>query len=82
MSQSSSVFGTVSTTPLVVSMLLTALKMLSATGSSMSRISSLTETTAFMSPHSGGDAGGGADGGGDEQAADRPAKRQTENKSR
>ena len=54
---------------LVVS-IFTASKMKSDAGSSMSRISSLTETTGFMSPHStgAGGAGGAAAGFEDEQA--------------
>src|SRR5436190_1971513 len=59
-SQSSSVFGSHSTIPFLVSVLPTALKTLSATGSIVYFISSLTDTTGFMSPHSGGE-GGGAD---------------------
>jgi hypothetical protein len=52
-SQSSSVFGECSTVLFLSMMTLTESKMLSAIGSSMSRISSLTETTGFMSPQSG-----------------------------
>ena len=66
-SQSSSVFGTVVTSPCLVTTVLTASKMLSASGSSMSRISSLTETTGVRSPQScdaGGEGGGAL---GDEQ---------------
>src|ERR1700730_18669228 len=57
-SQSSSVFGTVSTAPFLVTTVRTASKMLSATGSIMYRISSLTETMGLMSPQSAGPRGG------------------------
>src|SRR5215813_419668 len=63
-SQSSSVFGSRSTVPLFVWTIFTASKMLSDAGSIMKRISSLTETMDFMSPHStcvGVAAGGGVD---------------------
>src|SRR3954468_15728046 len=72
-SQSASVFGSMSTIPALVSVPPTALKMLSATGSIMYFINSLTDTTGVTSPHSVADsevvrAAGGADFG-DEQAA-------------
>src|SRR5262245_21091257 len=51
-SQSSSVLGPMSFAPCFVTTAPTASKMLSAMGSSMSRISSLTETTGLRSPHS------------------------------
>src|SRR5579864_3899455 len=54
LSQSSSVLGRCSTTPLAVVSHQTASKMLSATGSIMFFISSLTETTGVISPKSGG----------------------------
>src|SRR5207237_477103 len=47
-----SVLGALSTVPFLSTTTLTASKMLSEIGSSMSRISSLTETTGFMSPQS------------------------------
>src|SRR5215475_12851728 len=68
-SQSSSVFGTLVTSPSLVTTVLTASKMLSARGSSMSCISSLTETTGLRSPQTcdaGGEGGGAL---GDEQVA-------------
>ena len=52
LAHSSSVFGLCSTVPLLSTMTAIASKTLSAIGSSMSRISSLTETTGFISPHS------------------------------
>src|SRR5436190_10329601 len=66
LSQSSSVFGNFSTVPCSVDSLLTASKILSEAGSSMSRISSLTETTGLRSPQS-ADAGGGAGAGFDDE---------------
>jgi len=69
LSQSSSVFGTMSTMPCLVRVVPTALKMLSATGSSMYFISSFTDTTGLTSPHSAASGGGAAarapGGGGD-----------------
>src|SRR4029453_5620533 len=65
-SQSSSVLGSTSTTPFLVIVLPPALKMLSATGSIMYFISSLTDTTGLTSPHN---AGGGGGGGDEEHAA-------------
>ena len=66
-SQSSSVFGVVSLIPLRVMSHVTASKMLSASGSIVNRISSFTETTAFISVRTGaGGAGGAAAGFGDE----------------
>src|SRR5262245_51784022 len=62
LSQSSSVFGARSTKPLLVTVVPTASKMLSATGSIMYFINSLTETTGFMSPHSGAARAGWAGG--------------------
>src|SRR5262252_6957176 len=62
LSQSSSVFGSFSTVPPFVVSILTASKMLSAIGSIMSRISSLTETIGFMSPQSCGAAAVEGDG--------------------
>src|SRR2546430_7551002 len=67
-SQSSSVFGAVSIVPSLVVTALTASKMLSDAGSSMSRISSLTDTTALSSPHSAGGRSKGGDGFDDEHA--------------
>src|SRR5262249_17897020 len=55
-SQSSSVCGAVSTVPFLVTTILTESKMLSAMGSSMSRISSFTETTGLNVPQSSGTA--------------------------
>src|SRR5882762_5107783 len=52
LSQSASVFGTVSTVPFAVVTVRTASKMWSAYGSIMSRISSLTDTTGLRSPQS------------------------------
>src|SRR5262249_8916455 len=54
LSQSSSVFGSMSTMPCLVIVLPTALKMLSATGSIMYFINSFTDTTGLSSPHSAG----------------------------
>ena len=70
LSQSASVFGTRSIVPRLVVSIFTASKMLSDAGSSMSRMSSLTDTTGFMSPHRTGVAGGAAGeaGFGDEHA--------------
>jgi hypothetical protein len=75
LSQSASVFGSTSTIPWLVSVLPTALKILSATGSIRYFISSLTDTTGVRSPHrtaargaSVAGTGGGA-GVDDEQAA-------------
>src|SRR4029450_3856059 len=51
LSQSSSVLGSTSTTPRLVTVVPTALKMLSDTGSIMYFINSLTDTTAFTSSH-------------------------------
>ncbi len=60
LSQSSSLFGSTSTTPCLVTVVPTALKMLSATGSIMYFINSLTDTTGFRSPHSAAAGGGSA----------------------
>src|SRR5438270_6149878 len=61
-SQSSSVLGRCAMSPLAVESHHTASKMLSAIGSSMSPISSLTETTGFMSPRRAGAGDGGGAG--------------------
>src|SRR4029453_13118766 len=76
-SQSSSLLGSTSTTPFLVIVLPTALKMLSATGSIMYFISSLTDTTGLTSPHN---AGGG--GGGDEEHAANAAPATTSTAAR
>src|SRR4051812_29374523 len=68
-SQSSSVLGSLSTSPFFVITVLTALKMLSANGSIMYFISSLTDTTGLNSPQRTGAGGGAAAGFGDEQPA-------------
>src|SRR5207344_2406064 len=65
----SSVLGTVSTIPVFVASYVTASKILSEIGSIVYRISSLTETTAFISVRPIGFAAGGAAGFGDEQFA-------------
>src|SRR5262245_60022215 len=54
LSQSFSVFGDVSMAPFSVYTILTASNMLSAAGSSMSRINSFTDTIGLRSPHSWG----------------------------
>src|SRR5579864_1390975 len=54
LSQSASVFGDVSTVPVLVYSIFTESKILSEAGSIMSRISSLTDTTGCRSPHSRG----------------------------
>src|SRR5262249_16932441 len=54
LSQSSSVLGIVSSMPLMVVVVLTESKTLSAIGSSRSRISSFTDTTGLRSPQSPG----------------------------
>ena len=59
--QSSSVFGSTSTIPFGPIVVLTALKTLSDAGSIRSAISSLTDTTGFISPQR---AGNGADAAG------------------
>src|SRR5207247_5983317 len=52
LSQSSSVFGWMSTTSCLVTVVPAAVEMLSATGSIMYFINSLTDTTGLRSPHS------------------------------
>src|SRR4051812_20075235 len=67
-SQSSSVLGTVSLVPFLVMSHVTASKMLSASGSIVNRINSLTETTPFISVRTCAGGAGGA-GLGDEHRA-------------
>src|SRR5215813_10156174 len=52
LSQSSSVFGSMLTVPFLVTVVPTALKRLSAIGSIMNFINSLTDTIGLRSPHS------------------------------
>src|SRR5499427_8802447 len=59
LSQSSSVFGSTLTVPFLVTVVPTALNRLSAMGSIMYFINSLTDTIGLRSPHSIAAAGGG-----------------------
>src|ERR1051326_4609606 len=82
LSQSSSVLGSMSIVPCLETVVLTASKMLSATGSIMYFINSFTETTGLRSPQSaacGADvwAGGGGAVGFDEEHAAAAALRRT-----